>query len=95
MSQYCSGTVLTRFNPLKKGERIPSDLAVKCNSIEIHNDVGDGNPLEIEELKESFKSYWAFYENNPIKGRNAIINALCPEVSMCISMRMFIFLILT
>ena len=59
------------------------DLVVKCNFIQIHNDVNDGDPKQIAELMESFKEFWSLYEKEPIKGRNIIINSLCPEVSIC------------
>ena len=77
-----SGTVLKRFMPLEKDKIISVALAVKCNSIKVHNDVYDGDSKKTTEQMEMFKEFWELYKDEPIKGRNLIIKSLCPEVCL-------------
>ena len=81
-----SGTVLPRFLPLVKEQKIRIELALKSNFITIHNDVNYEDPAKTAEHINLFKQFWSTYENEPFKGRNIIVTSLCPEVCLCISL---------
>ncbi|XP_014668303.1 PREDICTED: DNA helicase MCM9-like [Priapulus caudatus] len=73
------GVVRKRWRSLSIDSRPDAELVMEANHIQVNN-AQRGNFSATDELQEEFKQFWDEYKQSPLKGRNAIIASLCPQV---------------
>lgn len=62
------------------GKNVEVELVLKANHVQVHK--GQYFPrLITPEVENRFKTFWEFYTNDPLVGRDIILKSFCPQVS--------------
>eukprot|EP00842_Homolaphlyctis_polyrhiza_P004468 jgi/Hompol1/5021/HPOL_004104-RA len=90
---WIMGTVIRRWKNLSPNERCDIDLALHANHIRLNNQM-QSNTLLIDKTKQWFQDFWSQYSENPLLGRNLIIQSFCPKVFGLYIVKLTILLLL-
>lgn len=62
-----------------EGSRGDATIFMLANSVSIRRKIGDVNTSS-EKITTIFNNYWTIHKDNPLVGRDNILQALCPKV---------------
>ncbi|KAI5644525.1 MCM2/3/5 family domain-containing protein [Phthorimaea operculella] len=74
------GTVRRRWRPCSQNKKSEVELVLQANYIEVCNAQQSKVIATAPDIKECFDEYWAKFEQCPLKGRDRILQAVCPQV---------------
>ena len=73
------GAVVREWKPLVQGARMEPKIIMAANSVAVMNErkaAVDVSPAD----KAQFHEFWQHHSLAPLRGRNAIIASICPQV---------------
>ncbi|GBG90268.1 hypothetical protein CBR_g50446 [Chara braunii] len=74
-----TGVLLTRWRSVSVEARCDVDLVLKANNLTKLNECKSVVDVS-EEMVEQFGEFWKTHAERPMKGRNEILRAICPQV---------------
>ncbi|KAH9639377.1 hypothetical protein HF086_002066 [Spodoptera exigua] len=74
------GTVRRRWRPSSTNKKSEVELVLQANYIEVCNAQKSEVLSSAPDVKDCFDEFWSKYEACPIKGRDRILAAVCPQV---------------
>ncbi|KAJ2823310.1 DNA helicase mcm9 [Coemansia erecta] len=88
-----TGVVISRWRPVIVGERPDISVAIRANSISIHNDQTSQIAIT-DELCEEFREFWATNAYTPMRARDEIVASMCPQVYGLFYIKLAVLLVL-
>lgn len=74
-----TGILFAKWRPLSKDVRCDLDLVLLANYIRRTNELKSAIDIS-EEVTEQFEQFWVRFRDNPLKGRNIILQGICPQI---------------
>ncbi|XP_071931099.1 probable DNA helicase MCM9 isoform X3 [Coffea arabica] len=74
-----TGVLTAKWSPDVKDVRCDLDPVLVANYVRRMNEVKSGIDIP-DDVIMKFKQFWLDFENAPLKGRNAILRGICPQV---------------
>ncbi|XP_059447392.1 probable DNA helicase MCM9 isoform X2 [Corylus avellana] len=74
-----TGILTARWSPELKGVRCDLDPILIANHVRRTNELKSVIDIP-DDVIMKFKQFWSDYEGTPLKGRNAILQGICPQV---------------
>ncbi|PIA52022.1 hypothetical protein AQUCO_01000125v1 [Aquilegia coerulea] len=78
-SVIVTGVLTAKWSSDLKDVRCDLDPTLIANYVRRTNELKSEIDIP-EDVVKKFESFWSEYKDNPLKGRNAILQALCPQV---------------
>lgn len=73
------GTLMRRWAPVVPEKRCELEMVVVANNLIIANEK-QGCTLVNDESKKDFEAFWDQFREEPLRGRNAIVRSICPQL---------------
>ncbi|XP_057860772.2 probable DNA helicase MCM9 isoform X2 [Cryptomeria japonica] len=74
-----TGLLFAKWRPVSKDVRCDLDLVLLANYIRRTNELKLAVDISEEAIKQ-FEGFWMHFKDNPLKGRNIILQGICPQV---------------
>ncbi|KAJ7543010.1 hypothetical protein O6H91_09G022000 [Diphasiastrum complanatum] len=74
-----TGVLFAKWRPISKDVRCDLELMLHANYVRKANDLKMVMDVP-EHVVEQFEQFWQRFESNPFKGRNTILQSICPQV---------------
>lgn len=89
-----TGVVLHRWSRVSKGQRCQLEMVMRANHI--RTSAGRTGLAAVSEgLLGDFDDFWAYYADRPLRGRDAILQSICPQLHGLAHVKLAFALILT
>ena len=75
-----TGIPLNRWGPTYKDERCVLETMIMGNTVHVGNAASANTTEFCEDLVVEFERYWANHNVDPLKGRDAIVASICPQL---------------
>ncbi|XP_022123387.2 DNA helicase MCM9 [Pieris rapae] len=74
------GIVRRRWRPSSQTKRSEVELVLQANYIDVINALRSEVIASAPDVKDCFDEFWSKYEKCPLKGRDRILESVCPQV---------------
>lgn len=73
------GAVVREWKPLVQGARMEAKIIMAANNVTVMNERKAAVAVSPAD-KAQFHEFWQHHSSAPLRGRNAIIASICPQV---------------
>ncbi|KAJ2006530.1 DNA helicase mcm9 [Coemansia thaxteri] len=93
-SATVTGTLLRRWRPVAAGERPDIALVLRASSIDVHSGEQGGLLVVTDDVRDAFRRYWQRHAAAPMRGRDLLVAAMCPQVYGLFYIKLAVLLVL-
>ncbi|KAJ2581487.1 DNA helicase mcm9 [Coemansia sp. RSA 1836] len=89
-----TGTLVWRWRAANQGERPDIALALRAASVGTGGAGSSASSVVTDEVRQGFRAFWRAHADAPMRGRDAVVGSMCPQVYGLFSVKLAVLLVL-